>query len=117
MTYYTYNAPPQSAWQSAATWPLPNQVETVFHLTAGGLERAAPKNRGQETTAETPAPKANPIFVEKPAGGLAYETAPLSHELQITIFPVMRVWIATRARDTDALAWIDDVAPDGSTRS
>jgi uncharacterized protein len=117
VTYYTYNAPPQSAWQSAPTWPLPNQVATAFHLGAGGLERTAPTEPGRETTAETAAPKANPIFVDKPAGGLAYETPPLEHALQITGFPVMRVWIATRARDTDALAWIDDVAPDGSARS
>lgn len=117
VTYYTYNAPPQSAWQRAAAWPLPNQVETVLYLTAGDLERAAPRSRGQETVAETPAPKANPIFVDKPAGGLAYETGPLPHALQVTGFPVMRVWITTPARDTDALAWMDDVAPDGSTRS
>jgi hypothetical protein len=117
VTYYTYNAPPQRAWQTASTWPLPNQVETDFYLTAGGLGRAAPKKGGQETTVETAAPKANPIFVEKPPGGLSYETAPLPHDLQITGFPVMRVWIATRARDTDAFAWIDDVAPDGTMRS
>lgn len=117
VTYYTYNAPPQRVWQSAPTWPLPSQVETAFHLGAGTLQRLAPQSSGRQTTAETAAPKANPIFVQKPAGGLSYETAPLARDLQITGFPVMRVWIATRARDTDAFAWIDDVAPDGSTRS
>lgn len=117
VTYYTYNAPPQSAWQSAPTWPLPDQVETTFYLGDGTLERAAPKSPGTHTSAEAAPPKANPILVEKPSGGLTYETAPLRRDLQITGFPVMRVWISTHARDTDTLAWIDDVAPDGSMRS
>jgi len=117
VTYYTYNAPPQNAWQSASSWPLPDQVATKLYLADHGLGRVAPKEPGQDTTPESPPPKANPILVEKPSGGLTYETAPLPHDLQVTGFPVMKVWISTRARDTDALAWIDDVAPDGSMRS
>lgn len=117
VTYYTYNAPPQSAWRTASTWPLPNQVKTAFYLGKGDLERAAPRSAGQDTTAMTPPPKANPIFVEKPSGGLIYQTAPLPREVQITGFPVMKLWISTRSPDTDVMAWIDDVAPDGSTRS
>ncbi len=117
VTYYTYNAPPQSAWRTAASWPLPNQVNTIFYLGQGDLERTAPRNMGRDTTAMTPAPKANPIFVDKPSGGVIYQTAPLPHAVEVTGFPVMKLWIATRARDTDVMAWIDDVAPDGSTRS
>ncbi|HEX8755903.1 MAG TPA: CocE/NonD family hydrolase [Steroidobacteraceae bacterium] len=117
VTYYTYNAPPQSAWKTASAWPLPNQVPTAFYLGQGDLARSAPLAAHPETTPMTAPPKADPIFVHKPEGGLSYETAPLAHDVQITGFPVMRVWISTPARDTDALAWIDDVAPDGSTRS
>lgn len=117
VTYYTYNAPPQSAWRTAPTWPLPDEVKTAFYLGRGDLGRAAPSSPERDTTAMTPEPKANPIFVQKPSGGLSYETPPLPGELQITGNPVMRLWISTQARDTDVIAWLDDVAPDGSTRS
>lgn len=117
VTYYTYNAPPQSAWRTASAWPLPNEVRTAFYLGQGDLDRSAPKSTARDTTPMSPAPKANPVFVEKPKGGLSYETAPLKHAVQITGYPVMKLWISTHARDTDAIAWLDDVAPDGSTRS
>jgi hypothetical protein len=117
VTYYTYNAPPQSAWRTAATWPLPNEVKTVFYLGRGDLDRAAPIASGGDTAAMSPPPKANPILVEHPTGGLSYQTPILAHGVEITGFPVMRLWISTRARDTDVIAWLDDVAPDGSTRS
>ena len=118
VTYYTYNAPAQSAWRTAWTWPLPNEVKTAFYLGRGGaLSKAAPASPGRDTTPMAAPPKANPIFVHRPTGGLRYETAPLSHGVQITGFPVMKLWIATRARDTDVIAWLDDVAPDGATRS
>lgn len=117
VTYYTYNAPPGAAWQRASSWPLPNEVKTAFYLGEGQLGRAAPETLGRDTTAMTPPPKADPIFVEKPSGGLSYETPPLPRDIQITGNPVMRLWISTQARDGDVLAWLDDVAPDGSTRS
>ncbi len=117
VTYYTYNAPPQSAWRTASTWPLPNEVKTAFYLGRGDLRRSAPKAAGRDSVPMSPPPVANPILVDKPAGGLSYETAPLPHAVQITGYPVMTMWIATHARDTDVLAWLDDVAPDGSTRS
>ena len=117
VTYYTYNAPAQSAWRTASTWPLPDQVKTVFYLSQGSLSRSLPRSRGRDTTPMTPPPDANPIFVKMPSGGVSYETAPLSHAVQITGFPVMKLWISTHARDTDVLAWLDDVAPDGSMRT
>ncbi|MGH8216987.1 MAG: CocE/NonD family hydrolase [Steroidobacteraceae bacterium] len=117
VTYYTYNAPPGSAWQRASSWPLPNEVKTAFYLGEGDLGRAAPETVGRDTTAMTPPPKADPIFVNKPSGGLSYETAPLPRDIQVTGNPVMNLWLSTTGHDTDVLAWLDDVAPDGSTRS
>ncbi len=117
VTYYTYNAPPQSAWQTSWTWPPSSAVDTAFYLGRGDLSRAVAGSPGRDTTAMSPEPKANPVFVSKPSGGLSYETAPLAHPVQITGFPVMKLWISTLARDTDVIAWLDDIAPDGSTRS
>ncbi len=117
VTYYTYNAPPGAEWQAASSWPLPNEVKTAFYLGEHQLRRAAPESLGRDTTARTPPPKADPIFVDKPSGGLSYETPPLPRDIQITGNPVMRLWMSTNGRDADVLAWLDDVAPDGSTRS
>jgi uncharacterized protein len=117
VTYYTYNAPPESAWHTASSWPPPGEVKTAFYLSEGHLGRAAPKGSGRDTTGMTPPPKANPVLVDKPSGGLSYETSPLPRDVQITGDPVIRLWISTAARDTDVLAWLDDVAPDGATRS
>jgi uncharacterized protein len=41
----------------------------------------------------------------------------LSQDMEVTGHPVMTLWIKTDANDTDVTARIDDVAPDGSTRS
>ena len=117
VTYYTYNAPARSAWRTAETWPLPNERRTTFYLGKGDLGRLAPKKPGRDVTVMTPPPKANPIFVDRQSGGVSYETPPLPRAVQITGFPVMTLWLSTRAHDADVLAWLDDVAPDGSTRS
>ncbi len=117
VTYYTYNAPAQNAWQTSWTWPLSNQVNTPYYLSAGALNTSLPAVGGRESVAMTPEPKANPIFVSRQRGGVSYETPPLRHSEQVTGYPVMKLWISSRAADTDVMAWIDDVAPDGSTRS
>lgn len=117
VTYYTYNAPPESAWRSASSWPLPNEVKTAFYLGDGELGRAPPQSPGRDTIAMSPPPKADPILVNKPSGGSSYETGPLAENVQITGNPVMTLWMSTNARDADVVAWLDDVAPDGSTRS
>ncbi|MDA8347625.1 MAG: CocE/NonD family hydrolase [Pseudomonadota bacterium] len=117
VTYYTYNAPPQSAWQTSWTWPPANAMKTAFYLSRGTLSRVAPRKPGRTSTAMSPEPKANPIFVDRPSGGVVYQTAPLSHNVQITGFPVMKLWISTQAPNTDVIAWLEDVAPNGTTRS
>jgi putative CocE/NonD family hydrolase len=117
VTYYTYHAPAQRAWQMASSWPLPNQVATVFYLGHAALARTPPNVPAHDRTAMVPPPAADPIFVHKPQGGLIYQTAPLPRAVQITGFPVMKLWISTRAPEADVMAWIDDVAPDGTMRS
>jgi putative CocE/NonD family hydrolase len=48
---------------------------------------------------------------------MAFNTEPLPHDLEVTGHPVMKLWIQTAAPDADVIANLDDVAPDGSTRS
>ena len=54
---------------------------------------------------------------ERQAGGRSYETEPLAADTEVTGNPIAHLRIRTRAHDVLATAWIDDVAPDGSTRS
>src|SRR6185437_10932100 len=64
-----------------------------------------------------PTGKSTVIKIEPQPGGISYETEPLAVDTEVTGDPVAHLWIRTNAQDTLAMVWIDDVAPDGSTRS
>jgi putative CocE/NonD family hydrolase len=118
VTYFTYNAPKESQWRTSETWPLPNEQRTAFFLTpGGGLSRTASPALSERWTPMSPAPTAQTVTIEAASGGVIYETAALSEDLEVTGHPVAKLWIRTDASDTDVTARIDDVAPDGSTRS
>ena len=117
VTYYTYNAPKQSEWRTASAWPLPNQRPTDFYLSSGTLSAGAPPAAGEGSTPMSPPAAATVIFISAQTGGLSFDSAPLAADQEITGDPVMHLWISTKAKDTDVLARIEDVAPDGSTRS
>jgi hypothetical protein len=116
VTYFTYNAPKESAWRTSATWPLANEVRTPFYLSGGSLERAAAKP-GEQLAELSPATKVTSTFVTPPAGGLTYATGPLPADVQVTGHPVLDLWIASDLPDTDVTAVIEDVAPDGSAKT
>ncbi len=48
--------------------------------------------------------------------GLTYTTAPLPADLEVTGDPVVHLYAASTATDNDFFAYLEDVAPDGSTR-
>lgn len=118
VTYFTYNAPADSQWRTSETWPLANEQRTAFYLTpGGGLEQTASVARSERSTPMGPAPLAQSVTIEAATGGAAYETAALTHDMEVTGHPELTLWVKTDAGDTDVTARIDDVAPDGSTRS
>ena len=117
ITYYTYNAPAASAWRTASAWPLPDQKLTDFYLAPATLSEAAPPSGGESSTPMSPPAPASVIHISGQTGGLSFDTAPLPSDQEITGAPVMHLWISTRAKDVDALAVIEDLAPDGSTRT
>ena len=117
VTYFTYNAPKETAWRTADTWPLPAQRPTDYYLSSGALQPGAAPAAGQASTPMSPPAPATVIHISAQTGGLSFDTAPLTSDQQITGDPVMHLWLSTRARDVDALAVIEDVAPDGSTQS
>ncbi|MEP7211420.1 MAG: CocE/NonD family hydrolase [Alphaproteobacteria bacterium] len=119
VTYYTYNAPKGSEYRQSETWPLKTEKRTNFYLGAGGaLGETKPATAAKDSVAiSAPSKTSTTILIEAPAGGKAFETAPLAADLEVTGHPVMDLWIETAANDTDVTARIDDVAPDGTTRS
>lgn len=117
VTYFTYNAAPEQAWRSSKVWPLAEEQRTTFYLGAGTLTADRPGRAGTDKVAFGKPAERRATELAAPGGGQSYETAPLKTDLQITGHPVMRLWLETAAGDVDTLARIEDVAPDGTTRS
>jgi putative CocE/NonD family hydrolase len=120
VTYYTYNAPAGQAWRRASAWPLANEVRTTFYLGGGELMREKPAGAGKdevglnrlaETSTSTTGPR------EGAENRIFYQTAPLSADMEVTGHPVAQLWIAANVPDTDVVARLDDVAPDGTAKS
>lgn len=121
VTYFTYNAPRESAWRRAASWPLPNEQRTTFYLGDKTLTRDKPTvasrdgvsfNRLAETATSTTGPRETAI-----ENVISYETPVLTADMEVTGHPAMHLWIAADAPDADIVARLDDVAPDASVRS
>lgn len=117
VTYFTYNAAPGEEWSQSETWPLKEEVRTSFHLTAGALSPQAATAAEDIPAAFGPPTQTATVSIAPAEGGLDFETAPLAQPLEVTGHPVARIWIKTAAEDVDVTARLDDVAPDGSTRS
>jgi predicted acyl esterase len=116
VTYFTYNAPEGKAWQTARTWP-PKSRQTDFFLAGTALSTNKPSKSG---TVEAPmvAPvRISSISVTTGPGSVSYETAPLQSATEVTGDPVVSLWISTAAADTDVIAKLDDIAPDGTATS
>lgn len=118
VTYFTYNAPKESQWRTSETWPLRQEKRTPFYLTgAGRLEGGKQLSSGETSVAMSVAAASQTTTIEAAPGGAKFETAPLTMDMEVTGHPVMNLWVKTDAGDADVTARIDDVAPDGSTRS
>jgi putative CocE/NonD family hydrolase len=118
VTYFTYNAPKESQWRTSETWPLKNERRTDFYLSGGSLlDRTKPSAASERPTPMSVPATSQATTIEAAAGGAVFETAALTEDMEITGHPVMTLWLKTDAGDADVTARIDDVAPDGSTRS
>jgi len=117
-------------WRKEHEWPLARTVWTDFYLRAGGLlDTAAPGNETPDTYTYDPG-NPTPYLVDARelelninedyqavhAGRrdlLAYTTAPLQKDTEITGPMTATIWAATDARDTDWNVMILDVHADG----
>ncbi len=118
VTYFTYNAPKETQWRTSEVWPLKNEQRTEFYLGAQGvLDRGRSKAVSEMPVAMSAPPASQTTTIEAAKGGVMFETTPLGADMEVTGHPVMKLWVKTDAGDADVTARIDDVAPDGSTRS
>ena len=110
VTYYTYHAPPERAWQTSQTWPLANERRTDFHLSADALASSAPASSGARETSVDYAVTTQ-TFWDK---GMTFTTEPLARDMQVTGHSVLTLWLSSSVSDADVIARIDDVAADGT---
>lgn len=111
--YFTYNAPEGREWQSAASWPLPEEDRVDFYLGEGSLSKTEPAEPGTDVT--TISYDFRPNTTTK--GALVYETETLSEDVQVTGHSTINLWVSSTATDGDFVATIQDVAPDGTLTS
>jgi putative CocE/NonD family hydrolase len=130
--YQTINARTgKSAWNYSAEWPLASQQITNFFLQPA--ERALTTRRPAATAtdeyrinwdlvafggkfnrlARTWSGDMEPVV---DASGLAYTSAPLEQDAEITGHPVAHLWISANAPDVNVLVYLEDVDAEGKSR-
>ena len=119
-------------WRSAETWPPPGVAAARYHLHAGGkLDRAAPQGGGEPArfaydpaqpvptvgghvlSPSLPAGPQDLAEVEKRADVLVWSSEPLRDEVAIAGKVEAELHVATDRTDTDFVALLADVYPDG----
>ena len=121
-----------NVWRDEQEWPLARAAATPFYLRAeGGLSQAPPDGESPDSYTYDPA---NPvpthggavlIAPEFPPGPvdqqrvearpdvLTYTTPPLEHDTEVTGPVCVQLWACSSAPDTDFVARLVDVYPDG----
>jgi putative CocE/NonD family hydrolase len=119
-------------WRDEQAWPLARGVTTPYYLRAGGrLRPEAPAAEAPDhydydpanpvptrggallMTPEYPAGPFDQRPIEARADVLVYMTPPLERDTEVTGPITVRLWAVSSAPDTDFVARLTDVAPDG----
>ena len=116
----------RNQWLSLDDLPDPRTEQRSFFLAADGSLAAEPGDEGSDEYVYDPSPgvvaEAVPqVMLEwgrvaaRPARAdeLVFETAPLSDELVVAGSPRVELWAASDVEDTDFVAIVEDVHPDG----
>jgi len=123
-------------WRDEADWPLARAVSTPFYLRARGALSAEPPaseppDRFRYDPADpvptrggallmTPEYEAGPLDqrpIESRSDVVTYTTSPLGRDLEVTGPVSVRLFAASSAPDTDFVARLVDVHPDGYARN
>jgi uncharacterized protein len=126
--YYLMGA---NQWRTAASWPPPEATAVRFYLHAGGTLSTAPAGPSDPDRyrydPDDPAPTVGGSIVSYvyPPGSvdvsaaqqrpdvLTYTTGPLEHDLDVAGPLTMTLYASSSAVDTDFVARLTDVFPDG----
>jgi hypothetical protein len=119
-------------WQDEQEWPLARAAASHWHLRASGVlsreltDHEAPDMYKYDPDDPTPtrggALLMTPEFppgpydqraIESRADVLVYRSAPLEHDVEVTGPITVRLWAISSAPDTDFVARLTDVFPDG----
>lgn len=117
LLYYTFNAPKDDQWRQAWQWPLPTEKRASFYFAGGAspregvLDTLRPSSASASDSYVTDYSVANKDVDTK---GQTYMTAPLPTDTTLTGHSIIDLWVSSTASDGDFVAWLEDVAPDGS---
>jgi putative CocE/NonD family hydrolase len=125
-----------NVWRDEQEWPLARAVETPFYLRAGGelstqppdmeapdrytydAARPVPTHGGALLMApEFPSGPVDQQLIESRPDVLVYTTPPLERGVEVTGPVRVQLWACSSAPDTDFVARLVDVHPDGRAYS
>jgi uncharacterized protein len=121
-----------NVWRDEQEWPLTRAVETPFYLRANGELSAEPPDAERPDTftydpanpvpthggallmsPEFPSGPYDQRSIESRGDVLTYSTAPLERDVEVTGPVSVELWACSSAPDTDFVARLVDVYPDG----
>ncbi len=121
-----------NVWRDEQEWPLDRAVDTPWYLRAdGGLSQERPGSEESDQydynpadptptrggallmTPEYPSGPYDQRAVEARPDVLVYRSAPLERDTEVTGPITVRLWAVSSAPDTDFVARLTDVFPDG----
>ncbi len=124
--FFTYNSAVGKDWRFAWQYPLPNEKRVNYYLGPGPSEGGVSGvNDGTLSTTPPAVSNAKDAYAvdytitaaDRDQKGLTYTTPPLESDLEVTGLPVLKLWISSTATDGDFLAYLEDVAPNGTVTS
>jgi uncharacterized protein len=107
--YSTVNVP--ASGRFAAKWPLPIEGRTNYYLGGGTLEATMPSADFAEDARMVEYEVDIKTRAEK---GFVYTGPVLTTGIEVTGHPTVEIWASSTAADGDFIAYLQDVAPDGS---
>jgi hypothetical protein len=124
--YYTMG---EERWKSTTTWPLPGTSQQRWYLAPGHALSRVVADGTDDYTVDFEATTGTqnrwytqmggsdvvyPDRAEADARLLSYTTAPLDRDVEVTGNPIVTLRLATTATDGSFIAYLEDVAPDGT---
>ena len=123
----------EEAWKAADTWPPPSQPRTFWLGADAALAEAAPaaaastsyrtdhgigtgRNTRYERIAGQPVETYYGDWHGRDAAMAIWTSAPLDAATEVTGHAAASIWLASEAKDAAVILYLEDVAPDGTTR-